>query len=68
MKLQKGRLLSRCSNFINYISYLFEGQRGGKYSGRSVVEIVKRAAKNAGIGITEKYVSLEKFKEWKLYR
>ena len=34
------------------MGYLFEGQHGGKYSGRSVVEIVKRAARNAGIRIT----------------
>ena len=29
--------------------YLFEGQKGGKYSGESVVKIVKRAANRSGI-------------------
>jgi len=30
-------------------TYLFEGQRGGKYSGESVVKIIKRAASRSGI-------------------
>ena len=31
--------------------YLFEGQKGGKYSGQSVVKVVKAAASKAGIRI-----------------
>ena len=31
--------------------YLFEGQKGGKYSGQSVVKVVKAAASQAGIRI-----------------
>lgn len=29
--------------------YLFEGQKGGMYSGKSIENIVKKAAKNAGV-------------------
>jgi integrase/recombinase XerD len=32
--------------------YLFEGQKGGKYSGQSVVKVVKTAAHKAKIRIT----------------
>jgi len=37
--------------YANYrpVNWLFEGARGGKYSGSSVLSIVKKAAANAGI-------------------
>ncbi len=43
------RLLNEYTNAYKPVDYLFEGQRGGRYSAKSVQNIMKNAAAKAGI-------------------